>query len=210
MPSISHQTLGANLPSGPQALLPRLWIALLLPEAKGGARLLHSPPLLGANEMLCSRGWMVLPEVQGVAFLWSQLEQWRGRWADKFPFFPPSDGLTENPFTAKPEYVPYRPGTQRCLFQGLSRAVAHAVMNLLGLSPLIPASHPCSSVFPSQDCTFQIKHQHSRSDCLLGDSEGHLHFVLWVLCLGYPHSEFTVGVPWRIFIRNKAMCNSGN
>lgn len=81
MPSISHQTLGANLPSGPQplALLPHLRISLLLPEAKGGARLYHSSPLLGANEMLCSRGWMVLPEVQGVAFLWSQLEQWRGR-----------------------------------------------------------------------------------------------------------------------------------
>lgn len=81
MPSISHQTLGANLPPGPRplALLPHLRIALLLPEAKGGARLYHSSALLGANEMLCSRGWVVLLEVQRVDFLWPQLEQWRGR-----------------------------------------------------------------------------------------------------------------------------------
>lgn len=186
-----------------------------MPEAKGcwlGLSLLS--PLLGSDEMpvTCQSGftsscWRGQKDdaprsAEGLPPFEANFEPWRGR-PDRSeqissPFSFPLMGLLRMvSLQILSEYFPCLPDIQQCLFQGLSWALAHACSNILyGIASSLPYLTPLC--LRSRDYTFQIKHQHLILDCLLGDSDGDLHFVLLALCLGYPSSVFTAGVPWRI------------
>lgn len=146
------------------------------------------------------------PRIAGVLtpcskFWTTEMETGR-RQTDIFPCFPPSDRLCREAMLSKPIWIcPICLAASSDSFKPCLGAVVHTVRNHLGLFPSFPASL-LSSLFPSWDCTLQIKHQHSNSGCVFQGTQTSSFCILsmsnifW--CLGYPSSVFTY-CSWRIF-----------